>query len=465
MDAVKLAGEYAQKYVAEIRNKRVFPNSADLNALSHFNESLPEQGCKAKAVIEKLNQYGAPATVSTTGGRYFGLVVGGSTPASMGASILNAAWDQVAILENTAPTAIYLERLAAQWILELMELPTNSSVGFTTGSSLANLVGLAAARNAQYKKLGVNVDQCGLSGAPPLKVVLSEQAHVTVHKALKLLGFGKDQLIQLPCDNQGRIVANEIPDVGADTIVCLQAGNVNSGASDPFSDIISKAKKRGAWVHVDGAFGLWAKASPEKRHLVKEVQLADSWAVDAHKWLNTPYDCGISICRNPESVHEVMTTVAPYLSSNNIVPPKDMVPEFSRRARGVEVWAAIKEMGRDGITDLINRSCKHAEHLALGLKDMGYEILNDVVLNQVVATIGTADDIQAITLLVQKEGECWFGTTFWQGKHAFRLSVSSWATTESDIERTLSSICHATQSIMDKSSNKTNPSDARTSRG
>jgi glutamate/tyrosine decarboxylase-like PLP-dependent enzyme len=449
IDAVKLAGQYAQNYVAGIRNKRVFPSSAELNALSHFDESLPEQGCEAKSVIEKLNRYGAPATVSTTGGRYFGLVVGGSTPASMGASILNAAWDQVAILENAAPTAIHLERLAAHWILELMGLPTNSSVGFTTGSSLANLVGLAAARNAQYKKLGINIDQCGLSGAPPLKVILSEQAHVTAHKALKLLGFGKDQFVQLPCDNQGRILASEIPDVGADAIVCLQAGNVNSGASDSFSDLIPKAKNEGAWVHVDGAFGLWATVSPEKSHLVKGVQLADSWAVDAHKWLNTPYDCGISICRNPESVHEVMTTIAPYLSSNNIVPPKDMVPEFSRRARGVEVWAAIKEMGREGITDLINRCCKHAEHLAAGLKGMGYEILNDVALNQVVATIGTADDIQAITSLVQNEGECWFGTTFWQGKHAFRLSVSSWATTESDIDRTLDAIRNATHSIMD----------------
>jgi len=453
LSAVKVACEYAQNYVENIRSKQVFPNISDLEALSHFDQPLPEVGCEATAVIEMLDQYGSPATVSTTGGRYFGLVVGGSTPASMGASIMNAAWDQVAILENSAPTAIHLERLAAQWLLELMKLPTNSSVGFTTGSSVANLVGLAAARNAQYKKLGIDIEQSGLAGAPPLRVVLSEQAHVTVHKALKLLGFGKEQFIQVPCDSQGKILTSEFPEVGPDTIVCLQAGNVNSGACDPFIDLIPKVKKKGAWVHVDGAFGLWATASPEKQHLVAGVQLSDSWAVDAHKWLNTPYDCGITICRNPESVHEVMTTIAPYLTANTSVPPKDMVPEFSRRARGVEVWAAIKEMGKEGIVDLINRCCKHAEALATGLRGMGYEILNDVVLNQVVATVGTADEIQAITSLVQSEGECWFGTTFWQGRPAFRLSVSSWATTEEDVERTLRSINKATQTVMNSSSN------------
>jgi len=279
---------------------------------------------------------------------------------------------------------------------------------------------------------------------------LSEQAHVTVHKALKLLGFGKNQLIEVPCDKQGRVIADAMPETGEDTIVCLQAGNVNSGASDPFSDIIPRVRDNGGWVHVDGAFGLWAAVSTEKSAQVSGVQLADSWAVDAHKWLNTPYDCGIAICCAPDSVHEVMTTVAPYLTSSNNVPPKDMVPEFSRRARGVEVLAAIKEMGQEGIEDLIDRCCKHAEHLASGLQGMGYEILNEVALNQVVATTGTPEELQEIVTLIQSEGECWFGSTTWQGRHAFRLSVSSWATTESDIERALAAIRRATSQVMAK---------------
>ncbi len=451
LEAVTLAAEYARDYVSSIRERRVFPSTQELEALSQFDEPLPEGGCEATTVIKMLHKYGAPATVASTGGRYFGLVVGGSTPASMGASMLNAAWDQIAILDGSAPTAIYLERLAAKWLLGLMSLPIESSVGFTTGSSVANLVGLAAARNAQYKKLGVDLSEVGLAGAPPLRIVLSKEAHVTVHKALKILGFGENQIIEVPCDKQGRVLVEAFPEVGEDTIVCLQAGNVNSGSSDPFSEIIPKAKSNGAWVHIDGAFGLWAAASPSKQHQVLGVQLADSWAVDGHKWLNTPYDCGISICREPKSAHEVMTTQAPYLTTGISVPPKDMVPEFSRRARGVEVWAAIKEMGQKGITGLIDRCCQHAERLADGLKEIGYEVLNDVELNQVVVTIGRQQDIQRIISIVQNEGECWFGPTVWQGQHAFRLSVSSWATTESDIERTLEAISRATHLVMSES--------------
>ena len=447
-NAVTLATQYAKDYVANIHDRRVYPSTNELGALAHFNEPLPDQGCETATVIKLLHEYGSPATVATTGGRYFGLVVGGSTPASMGASMLTTAWDQVAVLDTSAPSVIHLERIAATWMLQLLNLPAQSSVGFTTGSSVANLVGLAAARNAQYKKLGVDLSTVGLAGAPPLRIVLSEQAHVTLLKALGLLGFGKAQLIELPCDDQGRVQADALPDMDADTIVCLQAGNVNSGASDPFLNIIPRAKAQGAWVHVDGAFGLWAAASPSKSDQVAGVELADSWAVDAHKWLNTPYDCGIAICREPEAVHAVMTTQAPYLTPDMSVPPKDMVPEFSRRARGVEVWAAIKELGRKGIAELIDRCCRHAQRLAKGLQAMGYDVLNDVVLNQVVATIGTAEDLQKITNRVQSDGECWFGSTVWQGRHAIRLSVSSWATTESDIERTLAAIRRATRSVM-----------------
>jgi glutamate/tyrosine decarboxylase-like PLP-dependent enzyme len=446
--AVTLASEHAKDYVSSINDRRVSPSIKAISDLAHFNESLPQASLDPETVINMLNEYGSPATVASTGGRYFGLVVGGSTPASMGASILLSAWDQVAVLDASAPSAIHIERIAANWTLELLNLPTQSSVGFTTGTSVANLIGLAAARNAQYEKLGIDLSKVGMAGAPPLRIVLSEQAHVTVHKALGLLGFGKEQFITVECDKEGRMLVDKFPEVGVDTIICLQAGNVNSGASDPFVAIIAKAKSEGAWVHIDGAFGLWAAASGDRKHQVAGVELADSWAVDAHKWLNTPYDCGIAICQEPHAVHNVMTTLAPYLTQGTDVPPKDMVPEFSRRARGVEVWAAIKEMGSDGIEKLIDRCCQHAQCLAEGLQALGYEILNDVVLNQVVATIGKDGEIQTIINKVQAEGECWFGATTWQGKSAIRLSVSSWATTNSGIERTLESIGKATNSTI-----------------
>ena len=450
INAVNLASEYAKEYVTTIHSRHVFPTQKELDDLSNFNEQLPQGSSDANAVIHQLHKYASPATVATTGGRYFGLVVGGSTPAAMGASILNAAWDQIATLESSSPAAIYLERIAAKWVLELLSLPSESSVGFTTGTSVANLVCLAAARNAQYKKIGIDISKVGMAGVPPLNVVLSEQAHVTVHKALGLLGFGKNQITILPCDKEGRIIANLLPNIGNSTIICLQAGNVNSGGSDPFEEIIPRAKASGAWVHIDGAFGLWASASESKKHLNAGAKGADSWAVDGHKWLNTPYDCGLAICKHPQDVHNVMTTVAPYLTEDAAVPPKDMVPEFSRRARGVEIWAAIKEMGRDGVEDLIDRCCMHAEQLSKGLVDIGYVILNDVQLNQVVATIGTAEQLQDILKLVQSEGDCWFGSTFWQNHHAIRLSVSSWATTDEDIERTLSAIKTATNEVLSK---------------
>ncbi|MES9902086.1 MAG: pyridoxal-dependent decarboxylase [Sedimenticola sp.] len=448
MDAVNSATECVNNYVNTIYERHVFPAETALDSLSNFDEGLPQLSSNASTVIRQLHQFAAPATVATTGGRYFGLVVGGVTPASMGAAMLNAAWDQIAILEAASPAAIYLERIAAKWVLELLALPADSSVGFTTGTSVGNLVCLAAARNAQYEKLGVHLDEVGLAGAPPLRVIVSEQAHVTVYKALGLLGFGKNQIIKILCDKEGRILPDALPHIGKDTIICLQTGNVNSGASDYFEQIIPQANAAGAWVHVDGAFGLWASASAHKKHLLVGVEHADSWATDGHKWLNTPYDCGMAICRNPQAVHNVMTTIAPYLTEDTEMPPKDMVPEFSRRARGIEVWAAIKEMGSSGVADLIDRCCLHAEKLSKGLKEIGYTILNEVQLNQVVATIGNAEQLQEILSLVQEDGECWFGSTYWQEQYAIRLSVSSWATTDEDIKRTLNAIEKATNKII-----------------
>ncbi|WP_444889163.1 pyridoxal phosphate-dependent decarboxylase family protein [Microbulbifer sp. DLAB2-AA] len=449
LKALSEAARCAEEYISGIREQRVSPSSLELAELERLNSSLPNKGQDAQQVIADLHHYASPATVASTGGRFFGLVVGGSTPAAMGASILNAAWDQVAVLESSAPSAIYLERIAAQWLLQLLALPEESSVGFTTGSSMANMVCLAAARNRQYERMDIDLARTGLAGAPPLRIVVSAESHVTVHKALSILGIGKDQLVKAPCDNQGRVRVDTFPELDETTIVCLQAGNVNSGHFDPFKEIIPMARTAGAWVHVDGAFGLWAAASPKQRHLTAGVALADSWAVDGHKWLNTPYDCGLAICREAQTVHRVMTTQAPYLQAGVQVPPKDMVPEFSRRARGVEVWAAIQEMGSEGVAALVERCCGFARQFADGLDKLGFEILNEVVLNQVVASINDESALQQIVRIVQEEGVCWFGTTVWQGRVALRLSVSSWATSAEDIALSLDSIRRAMEQVLE----------------
>lgn len=447
--AVARASAHAIDYIRQLPSRPVSPRSDDIDALELFCSQLPRTGLDPLTIVDQLHSLGSPATMATTGGRFFGLVVGGVTPAAMGAAVLTAAWDQIAIVEATAPSAVHIERLASKWILQLLSLPASCSVGFTTGSSVANLTALAAARDAQYRRLGVSLKATGLAGAPPLRYIVSEQCHITVTKALGLLGIGTDQLERVPCDDEGRIVATKMPSLDSSCVVCLQAGNVNSGASDSFADIVPIAKAAGAWVHVDGAFGLWAAASPSKRLLVAGVEHADSWAVDAHKWLNTPYDCGIAICSDNQSVHSVMTTDAPYLTNGARSEPKDLVPEFSRRARGVEVWATIMELGAEGIAAMIERCCAHAKRLSNGLVEMGYTVLNEVALNVVVATIGTAEDILKIATLVQLEGECWFGTTRWNGRMAIRLSICSWATSESDIERTLAAISRITGRVLD----------------
>jgi glutamate/tyrosine decarboxylase-like PLP-dependent enzyme len=441
--AVERAANHALDYVGRVPSRRVSPDAVALEALSVFDEPLPAQGCDATDVLDQLHRYASPATVATTGGRFFGLVVGGATPAAMGAAMLAASWDQVAIMEAVAPSSVRLERVAARWVLDLLGLPATCSVGFATGSSVANLTTLAAARHALYRRMGVSIERVGLVGAPPLRVVVSEQVHVTVLKALHVLGIGQDQIERVACNRQGQVVPSAVPRLDERSLLCLQAGNVNSGASDPFPEIVDEARGAGAWVHVDGAFGLWAAASPTLQPLVDGVEGADSWTVDAHKWLNTPYDCGLAICRDPLAVHAVMTTQAPYLTHDGVAAPKDMVLEFSRRARGVEVWAALKEMGREGVIALLGRCCAHARALAVGLEAMGFEVLNEVVLNQVVATAGTPEQLQRLVSTVQEEGECWFGSTVWQGRAAIRLSVASWATTAHDIGRTLTAIKRA----------------------
>lgn len=436
------AGQAGEKYLAELADRPVAPGPDVAGRIALF-DALPDNG-NAEATFELLSEHGGKLAMANAGGRFFGLVTGGALPAAAAARTLGAAWDQIAFSDAISPIGVGLEQIASRFVLDLLGLPDDASVGLVTGATMSNFVCLAAARHALLERAGWNVESKGLWNAPRLRVVTSEQSHVTVAKALSMLGVGTDAIEHVPCDNQGAVMVDALPVLDDRTIVIAQAGNVNSGAFDPIAQICAAAAPNGAWVHVDGAFGLWAAAAPRTRPLLKGYDRADSWVVDGHKWLNTNYDCGVAICRHPKAVHAAMATEAPYLETGGKALPKDMVPEFSRSARGIELWAAIHSLGRDGVAAMIEECCAHARRFAVGLRSQGFEVLNDVVLNQVVATIpGYEKRMAALAAHVQQSGEAWFGPTTWQGRESFRISVSSWATTQEDVERTLTAIAAA----------------------
>lgn len=400
--------------------------------------------------IEKLDRLGSPATVATAAGRFFGLVVGGSLPATVGARVLNSAWDQLATMDATSPVGVELEQVAANWVLEVLDLPKESSVGFVTGTTMGNFVCLAAARHALLKRQGWDVEAQGLNGAPKIHIVASAEIHITVKKVLSMLGLGYADIEYAACDDDGAMLVDELPKLSELSLVLTQAGNVNSGAIDPISKISEAAREVGAWVHVDGAFGLWAAASSNKRHLIEGFENADSWVTDGHKWLNTPYDCGLAICKHPQDIHSSMATIAPYLEVGVHVAPKDMIPELSRSARGLDIWAALRSLGREGVEDLIDRCCTNASLMAASLEGMGFTILNQVVLNQVVVTLnGHEDKMAQLAMRVNRSGEAWFGPTIWKGRAAFRMSFSSWVTNEDDVVRTANAIRNELTALLD----------------
>jgi glutamate/tyrosine decarboxylase-like PLP-dependent enzyme len=446
-DLLTAAG-LAQDYLAHVLDQPVFPNEGARAALEAFDEDLPEVGRDSTETLELMHSKGSPATTATTGARYFGFVVGGALPATTAANWLATAWDQSPSSEMNSPAAVKIETVANHWLLDILGLPAESGVGMTTGATMANFTGLAAARTALLSGKGWDVEVQGLYGAPEIKVIVSEEVHITVEKALSMLGFGKGRVTRVPTDANGAMLLDALPELDDLTIVCTQAGNVNSGAVDPIGAIAIRAREAGAWVHVDGAFGLWGKLLADRAALFEGIELAHSFATDAHKWLNTPYDCGIVICHNPKFLHQAMVTSAPYFREDDANAPKDMVPEFSRRARGVEVWAALRTLGREGVTAMIDRCCQNARRFAEGLKALGFEVCNDVVLNQVVATIGTAEELAAIRAHVEASGECWFGPTVWKGRHGIRISVSSWRTTAEDVDRSLAAIKAAKQAVL-----------------
>lgn len=440
---LKEAAERAIRYVNGVGRRKVSPTASSLTHLADLHEPFPTASSPAPDVLAQLDEIGSPATVTTTGGRYFGFVNGGMVPAALAANWLAGAWNQNVALRIMSPIAAELEEVVLRWICEALALPLDCSGGLVTCATMANFTALVTARHALLKRAGWDVTEDGMFGAPPIQVVVGAEVHASMSKALSLAGFGRKRVTIVDADGQGRMRADRLPPLSERTIVCLQAGNVNTGAFDPAEQICRAAKEQGAWMHVDGAFGLWARVSPKYAHLAQGFEKADSWATDAHKWPNVGYDSGVVLVKDGAALRASMGIAAAYLESGTRREPMYHAPEASRRARGVELWAALKSLGRSGLRDLIERTCAHAQHFAAGLRDAGFEVLNEVGINQVLVSFGSADVTREVIRLVQEDGTCWCGGTVWQGKAAMRISVSSWATSANDVERSLDAIIRA----------------------
>lgn len=450
-DTRQLLAEAARRaagYLEALNNRAAgpLPGAAEklVNAL---DQPFPDRGSEDVDILAFMDEFGSPSTVASAGGRYFGFVTGGALPATLAANYLASAWDQNSFSSVSSPAIAAFEATALRWVKEALGIPMVSEGALVTGATMANFTCLAAARNRVAKQFGWNVDADGLFGAPKITVIVGEEAHASLYKVLSMIGLGRERVLKLPCDDQGRISTRKLPDITGPTIVCLQAGNVNSGAFDPAEPLIEWAHNAGAWVHVDGAFGIWALASSEKAHLAKGFTAADSWATDAHKWLNVPYDSGIALVADASALKDAMSISGAYLISGERRDAMNVTPDSSRRARAVELWAALKSMGRQGLSELVERNCRQAHKLAMALHQAGIEVLNDVVLNQVIVSFGSDQRTNDVIAKIQNDGECWCGGTVWHGRVAMRISISSWATTDDDIERSLSAILKAAQDI------------------
>ena len=440
------AADYAADFV-ETLETRPIRAEADVDELtSSLGGPLPQGQTDPRAVIASLVENVEPGLCATPSGRFFGFVIGGAVPASVAADILTSAWDQNAGLYVAGPAAAVVEEVCRGWLIELLGLPPHVSVAFVTGAQMAHVTALAAARHHVLEKAGWDVPQQGLAGAPEIRVVVAAKRHVTVDRALRLLGIGASSLDLVPVDDQGRMQVEQLRFGNGPTIVCGQAGEVNTGAFDDLDAIADAAAEAGAWFHLDGAFGLWAAASPELRHLVRGAERADSWTVDCHKWLNVPYDSGLAFCAHPDAHRAAIAVTASYLVFGRDERERDQMdwtPEFSRRARGFTVYAALRSLGRSGVAEMVERSCEHARLFARLLEEGGGTILNDVVLNQVLVRFGDGERTREVIRRVQEDGTCWLGGTEWQGEHAMRVSVSNWRTNREDVERSVDAILAA----------------------
>lgn len=442
------AARRAAAYLESLDERAVAPSADAVACLVALDEPLPDGPTDASTVLAMLDETVSPATMAMAGPRFFGFVIGGALPASLAANWLAGAWDQNAALGKITPGVARLEEVALGWLRDVLGLPGSTQGAFVTGATMANFTALAAARHKVLADAGWNVEADGLFGAPPITLVVGDEAHPTLFKSLGLLGLGRNRVVRVPTDGQGRMRVDRLPTFAGPTIVCLQAGNINSGAFDPFAEICPAARDAGAWVHVDGAFGLWAKASPRLAPLARGMELADSWATDAHKWLNVPYDSGLAFVREPGLLPASMAITAEYLPTHETErSPSDYTPELSRRARGVEVWAAMRSLGRRGLAELFERNCRQARRFADRLAAAGFEVLNEVVLNQVVVSFGTPERTRRVIEAVQGDGTCWAGATTWRGRAGMRISVCSWATTDADVERSADAMIRAARRV------------------
>jgi glutamate/tyrosine decarboxylase-like PLP-dependent enzyme len=446
---LRQAAQRATRYLDNLDHRTVAPTPEALSRLAELDGVLGDAPTDPSDVLALLDEVGSPATVASAGSRYFGFVIGGSLPAGLAASWLASAWDQNAGLVAASPVSAAVEEIALRWLLDVLNLPADCGGAFVTGATMANFSALAAARHAVLAAAGWDVEADGLIGAPPVTVVVGAEAHATLYKTLALLGFGRTRVVTVPPDEQGRMRADAFRalDLRSPAIVCLQAGNVNSGAFDPAREMCERAHAAGAWVHVDGAFGLWAAAAPERAHLMDGFAEADSWATDAHKWLNVPYDSGLVFVRDPGALRGAMAQSAAYYIAGEQREPMHYTPETSRRARGIEVWAVLRSLGRAGLADLIERTCTMATRFADGLQKAGYEVLNDVVLNQVLVSFGSDEQTRQVIQAVQRDGTCWCGGTRWHGRDAMRISVSNWSTTADDVDCSLEAMVRIARSI------------------
>jgi len=441
---VAQAAGYAAEYLTSVDQRAVAPSTGAVARLAALCGDLPDEAADPLAIVELLHTSGSPATVANSGGRYFGFVNGGMVPAALGAAMLVSAWDQNAAFQVQSPVAAQLEETALRWVAELLGLPAGTGGAVVTGATMANFCALAAARHAILERDGWNVEDDGLFGAPPITVVVGDEVHSSLVKALGMLGLGRSRVVRVPVDRQGRMrldtLRDALPHLDARTILCLQAGNVNTGAFDPAAAICPAARAAGAWIHVDGAFGLWAAVSDNLRHLTAGFELADSWATDGHKWPNVGYDCGVALVRDARTLKAAMSIQAPYLMQGELREPSHYNPELSRRARGVELWATLRSLGRAGMAEIVDRTSSHAQQFAKGLQAAGFAVLNEVVINQVLVSFGSAERTLEVVRRIQEDGTCWCGSTVWQEQTAMRISVSSWVTTELDVEMSLAAM-------------------------
>lgn len=442
------ASRLAQDYLDALEKRSVSPDSRGVAALKQFDVSMPSVSADPQAVIEELDRFGRPATMAMSGPRFFGFVIGGTLPAALAANWLATTWDQNTGLHNSTPATSFIEEVALKWVVDLLGLPPQTGGAFVSGTSVAHVTALAAARHSVLRDAGWNVEADGLFGAPPVTVIVGDEAHPTLFKALGIIGFGRKRVSLVPSDSQGRMQLAKFPRISGPTVICVQAGNVNTGSFDSIAEVCDLARGTGAWVHVDGAFGLWANVAPSRKYLVDGIDRADSWSTDAHKWLNVPYDSGLALVRDAGTLRAAMSISAEYLPhESDHRNPSDFTPELSRRARGVDVWAALKSLGRAGLSEMVERHCRQARRFAEGLAAAGYEILNEVVLNQVLVSFGHAEKTERVIKGIQEDGTCWCGGTIWQGKTAMRISVISWNTTDEDVELSLAAMLRVAKAV------------------